>query len=148
MDARLLLAEELLQEAVYTSRAKQAAGVSLLRAREKDGSSPSNCGLGQGAAISLELSAQGRAALEELWPAGLIPEDFERIRSALAAWVERQDQLDRDRNHFLKAFRTHHGFDRGAYSPEEAAALDQGLARINAQVEQERRTAAEALLRA
>ncbi len=146
MDARLLLAEELLQEAVYASRAKQAAGLSLLAAREKDGSSPGNCGLGKEAAIALELSAQGRSALDALWPESLGSAELERIRSVLAAWVERQDQLDRDRNHFLKAFRARHGIDRGAWAVQEAAAFDQGLVRINSQVEAERLAAAESVL--
>ena len=146
MTERVRRAEELLQEAVYASRAKQAAGVSLLLAREKDGSAPTNCGLGREAAVELGLSERGRAALESLWPAATGEAEAQRIRAAITRWVERQDQLDRDRNHFLKAFRTRHGFDRRAYTPEQLAAFEQGLAEINARVDAERRVAAEELL--
>jgi hypothetical protein len=64
----------------------------------------------------------------------------------LARWVERADQLDRDRNHFLKAFRTKHGFDRRAYDTELAAQFERGLAEVNARVEDERRAAAHELV--
>ena len=146
MKDRLQLAETLLQEAVYASRARQAAGVSLLLAREKDGSSPTNCGLGGEAAVELGLSEEGRTALEALWPDDTAGSEVERLRAALAAWVERNDRLDRDRNHFLKAFRTKHGFDRRAWSPELLAEYDQGLAQINARVDAERLAAARDLL--
>jgi len=66
--ARLELAESLLQEAVYRSRERQAAGVELRR-----GASPAagNCGLGEKAAIALDLSARGRELADALWPAGI-----------------------------------------------------------------------------
>jgi hypothetical protein len=146
MSDRIRRAEELLTEAVYASRARQAAGVSLLSAREKDGSSPTNCGLGRAAAVELGLSERGRSALEALWPGGPAPQLWERVRERVARWVERSDQLDRDRNHFLKAFRTRHGFDRRAYTPEQLAAYEQGLAEVNARLDAERRAAAEELL--
>ena len=114
MNERLRLADELLQEVVFASRAKQAAGLSLRLAREKDGSSPTNCGLGREAAIELGLSERGQSAFERLWPALGSQDEAQRIRDVLMRWVERADQLDRDRNHFLKAFRTKHGFDRRA----------------------------------
>ena len=68
------------------------------------------------------------------------------MRAALVGWVERNDQLDRDRNHFLKAFRTKHGFDRRAWTPELLAEYEQGLAEINARVETERHAAARELV--
>jgi hypothetical protein len=146
MTDRLQLAETLLQEAVYASRARQAAGVSLLLAREKDGSSPTNCGLGREAAVELGLSDRGRTALEALWPDEPAAAEAGRVRAALAAWVARNDQLDRDRNHFLKAFRSRHGFDRRAWDSERLAEYEQGLAAINARVDDERRAAARDLL--
>ncbi len=56
--------------------------------------------------------------------------------------------LDRDRNHFLKAFRGRHGFDRSAYSPELLAQYESGLAELNSRVEAERQAAAQELLAA
>jgi hypothetical protein len=146
MSERLRLADELLQEVVFASRAKQAAGLSLRLAREKDGSSPTNCGLGREAALELGLSERGQIAFETLWPAPATQDQAQRIRAVLARWVERADQLDRDRNHFLKAFRTKHGFDRRAYGAELAAQLERGLTEVNERVEAERRSAALELL--
>src|SRR5262245_27197061 len=102
MNERLRLADELLQEVVFASRAKQAAGLSLRLEREKDGSSPTNCGLGREAAIELGLNERGQAAFEALWPAEPSEDEARRIREVLERWIERADQLDRDRNHFLK----------------------------------------------
>ena len=146
MTDRVQLGEALLQEAVFQSRAKQAAGVSLLRAERKDGSSPTNCGLGQDAHVELALSERGRELFDALWPEPPAAERLEAIGSALAEWVERQDRLDRDRNHFLKAFRHEHGFDRTRYSAEQTAAYEAGLERINDQCNAERRAAAERLV--
>jgi hypothetical protein len=142
MSERLRLAEELLQEVVFASRAKQAAGLSLRLAREKDGSSPTNCGLGREAAIELGLTQRGQAVFEALWPRAASGGEARRIRDVLERWVERADQLDRDRNHFLKAFRTKHGFDRRAYGAELAEQFERGLAEVNASVDAERRAAA------
>jgi hypothetical protein len=61
-------------------------------------------------------------------------------------WVERQDVLDRERNHFMKAFRQRHGFDRTKYTAELLAQFEQGLERVNAQVAAERRAVAAKLL--
>ena len=49
---RTALAEELLQETVYRSRGEQA-GAALLRAR---GGGTGNCGLGERAAVVLDLT--------------------------------------------------------------------------------------------
>jgi hypothetical protein len=64
----------------------------------------------------------------------------------MSAWVERQDAIDRKRNHFLKAFRSRHGFDRARYAPEVLGEWEAGLAGINAEEDLERRAMAERLL--
>jgi len=135
----LALAELFLQEAVYRSRATQAAGTAL--AGLADGA-PGRCGLGEGAAVVLELTPRGRELAAELYP-NVVPS---HVAALLREWVERQDALDRDRNHFLKAFRHRHGFDRNAYSPELRAQFEQGLERVNAAAAAERRAVAERLL--
>jgi hypothetical protein len=136
---RVDLARELLREAVYQSRAKQAAGTSLApRAEGQSG----NCGLGAHAAIESGLSPKGRELAARLWPTPLASEDAARAQAAIEAWVERQDALDRKRNHFLRDFRTKHGFDRAKYTAEELAAFEAGLARINADEDRQRAAAA------
>ena len=151
---RLRLAEAFLQEAVFQSRAKQAAGVSLHQGKLAAGSAgqpgavgkgPTNCGLGKQAALELGLSERGAELFEQLWP-GAGPGELERLRDPIAAWVARQDQLDRDRNHFMKAFRGQHGFDRAGYTPEQQAAWEAGLAEVNGRCNRERSEAAERLL--
>ena len=146
MDDRLQTAAAFLAEAVFASRARQAAGVSLLRASDKDGSSASNCGLGREAAVELELSARGAELFAALWPTAPGSASLAALQTVVTAWVERQDQLDRDRNHFLKAFRNRHGFDRNAYTPELLAQFEAGLAEVNARVDAQRREAAGGLL--
>ena len=142
---RLSLAEAFLREAVYRSRARQAAGVALARgARPASG----QCGLGERAAIELDLDAKGREIAARLWPQALEEAALERVRARTAAWIERQDALDRDRNHFLKAFRGKHGFDRTRYTDEQTSAFDAGLAEVNAREDLERAEAARALLAA
>ena len=64
----------------------------------------------------------------------------------MRAWIEAQDALDRKRNHFLKAFRNEHGFDRTKYDAAELAEFESGLARINDEENRERRSAASKLL--
>ena len=142
---RLTLAEAFLREAVYRSRARQAAGVALAQgARPAAG----QCGLGERAAVELDLDARGREIAATLWPQALEEAALARVRAATEAWIERQDALDRDRNHFLKAFRTKHGLDRTRYAPEQSAALEAGLAEVNAREDRERAEAARALLAA
>ncbi|MCC6409192.1 MAG: hypothetical protein IT453_18685 [Planctomycetes bacterium] len=140
---RLALAEAFLQEAVFQSRAKQAAGTVLAAGAS---AKPTNCGLGREAAVVLELSPRGRELFEALFPLVLPDEALASLRERISAWVERQDQLDRDRNHFLKAFRQRHGFDRRAYSAEQLADYDSGLAEINARADRERREHAARIL--
>ena len=140
------LAEEFLREAVYRSRASQA--VSTLLAK---GESPErgNCGLGEKAAVALDLSPRARDLFERIFTGAADVDDraLARIHACMRAWIEAQDALDRKRNHFLKAFRNEHGFDRTKYSPAEIAELEAGLARINDEENRERRSAAQVLLR-
>jgi hypothetical protein len=137
---RVETAETLLREAVYRSRASQAE----LTTPAPDGKGA--CGLGAKAAVDLDLTPKARLCLSELWPAPASAPELERIRAALAAWVRAQDALDRKRNHFLKAFRQAHGFDRRAYAPNELAAFEQGLEAINAEESRALRAAAIDLL--
>lgn len=144
---RLSLAEHLLREAVFAARAAQSAGLAL---RGGGG----NCGLGERAgalaggsderAGSLsDLSPRSQELCAQLWPTGV--SDASALRSALQDWIERQDALDRKRNHFLKAFRHEHGFDRTRYTAEQTRAFEEGLARINAEEDRLRSAAAAAL---
>ena len=134
------LAEGLLEEAVYASRARQAAGTLIAQDRSH-GAAP-GCGLGLKAEIVLELSPRGAELFERLWHREPAPEVLEHIRAQLAAWIEAQDRLDRKRNHFLKEFRQRHGFDRAAYSLDQLARFESGLAEINAESTSARRAAA------
>ncbi|MBK8177368.1 MAG: hypothetical protein IPK67_00380 [Planctomycetes bacterium] len=140
---RLALAVDLLREAVYQSRAKQAAGssVSLGAAQGAAG----NCGLGTHAAIEQALSPKGRELAARLWPTPLTQEAAQRAEALIETWVVRQDALDRKRNHFLRDFRTANGFDRTRYSPEQLASFETGLAKVNAEEDQRRLEAAREL---
>jgi hypothetical protein len=135
---RLAQAEAFLQEAVYRSRAGQAAGASL--------AGSAHCGLGNEAAVELELSERGAELFRALWPEAPGGTELERVREVMRAWIVRQDALDRDRNHFMKGFRQRHGFDRTRYSPEQLAEYEAGLEQVNATVNGERRRSARALL--
>lgn len=138
MDERVELAEAFLQEAVFVSRAKQAAGTSFAAT----GGGAGQCGLGAQAEVALDLSPRAAEIAARLWPQPLAPARVELIRSVATDWVELQDALDRKRNHFLKEFRQRHGFDRSAYTPEQRAEFERGLARINAEVGERRRALA------
>ncbi len=48
-------------------------------------------------------------------------------------WIRRQDAIDRQRNHFLREFRTRHGFDRHSYDVTVEAAFREGIEAINAE---------------
>lgn len=135
--ARLQAAEDFLREAVYRSRATQALETFLAQ-----GAAPKlgQCGLGERAAIVLELDARGRELFERVWTTEPGDEDLVRIRAVMRRWVEAQDALDRDRNHFLKAFRKAHGFERARYTPEQTKEFERGLADL-ARIEDERRRA-------
>ncbi len=139
------LARDLLREAVFQSRAKQAASSSL--ARSDPDAKSGNCGLGAHAAIEAQLSAKGRELAAQLWPTALTPDFALRAESTIFAWIERQDALDRKRNHFLRDFRTANGFDRAKYSADQLAAFESGLARVNEEEDRLRAVAAEELAR-
>lgn len=140
-EGRTELAEAFLREAVYRSRASQAAVTSLRKST--DGTS-GNCGLGEKASVVLDLDERGRELFLALWreesPA------LERIQGVMREWIERQDALDRKRNHFLKDFRGKHGFDRTLYGADEISLYEAGLARINDEEDRARRDAAEQLV--
>ena len=144
-EERVGLALLLLREAVFASRAKQAAGTSLQRADPK--SKAGNCGLGAHAEIELRLSARGRELAAELWPVELAPELAARATQVISAWVERQDALDRKRNHFMRDFRGANGFDRALYTNEQLAAFEAGLERVNGEEDRLRSESAEMLAR-
>jgi hypothetical protein len=146
---RILLAEEFLREAVFKSRHAQAALPSsraLRPPRMGPAQEAGNCGLGERAAIVLALSGRGQELFESLF--GAVGEDpgWDRVRSAMTEWIERQDALDRKRNHFLKEFRGRHGADRTKYASEIVAEFEAGLARINAEEDAARRAVAGKLL--
>jgi hypothetical protein len=110
------------------------------------GDAPGSCGLGERAVVELRLSARGTELFGELWGDSVTEADLERIRDVTATWVREQDAFDRDRNHFMKAFRKQHGFDRTEYAPEVLAEWDAGLDEINARVNRKLEKAARRLL--
>lgn len=138
-ESRVQLAAALLQEAVYRSRESQAAmgGLAL---------PGGNCGLGHKAAVDLDLSPRGRELFAQLWPQGVAHEAMQALSECMAGWVRAQDGLDRKRNHFLKDFRHEHGFDRTRYTPDQRAAFESGLERINSEESAKRELAAAELL--
>ena len=139
---RLDLAQEFLREAVFASRARQAAGSELARlARPRVKGS---CGLGEAAAVELELTPRAAELYERLWPAGHA--HLSELQAAMEAWIVAQDALDRDRNHYLKAFRHAHGFDRRAWDSARLAEYEAGLAAIARREDDARLTAARQLL--
>lgn len=169
-EKRVELAEEFLREAVYRSRTSQAVSTLLAKPSSPD---RGQCGLGAKAAIALDLSPRARDLFEELFgstaasathASNASPREaeaapstslaatasdealLERLHAGMRAWIESQDALDRKRNHFIKAFRNQHGFDRTKYTAAETAELGTGLARINDEENRERRSAAIALL--
>lgn len=145
MDAeRIELAQRFLQEAVYRSRAKQAAESAVQSGNPALG----NCGLGAKPALALDLSERGRELFEALRPTSLDDAELDRVRDVMREWIRAQDAFDRQRNHYLKAFRREHGFDRRAYTPEQTAAYDAGLAAVAAESNAALRSAAERLLAA
>ncbi len=144
-EARLQLAQALLQEAVYRSRASQALTSAL---RKPPGSDAGNCGLGEKAAIELDLDERGRALFDELWTRSGASCDLARVHATMTRWIKQQDALDRKLNHFLKDFRQRNGFDRTRYSPETTSAYDAGLAELHREQDEARKAAALELLEA
>jgi hypothetical protein len=139
---RLAWAEAFLVETVYRSRERQSA-VAAIRA---GASANPNCGLGERAGAVLDLSLRARELLVRIHPGALVEKAFEAVHEVMTDWTERQDALDRKRNHFLKDFRGRNGFDRTKYSAGTQAEFDAGLARINAEENSERRAAAACLV--
>jgi len=140
---RIQLAESLLQEAVYQSRARQAAGIAI--GSTSNEIPQGGCGLGD-AAPGLEMSERGQELFKRLWPRETAPTEHHRVFGILQEWVDRQDAFDRKRNHFLRDFRQANGFDRRTYTTEKAQAFDEGLARINVEVDQRLHETAQKLL--
>lgn len=147
MDAsRTELAEAFLREAVYRSRAKQGLIAALSEPDPSASDDAGACGLGRSAAVELGLDAKGAELFTELFGEAVDADELGRVRDVTAGWVERQDALDRKRNHFLKAFRHEHGFDRSGYDEAQLDAFEAGLAAVNEQNNRELRAAAERLL--
>lgn len=130
----------LLREVVFASRARQAAtsalrGLSPAPAPASDSGNP-DCGLGPEALFELGLEGEGArllAGIVAVGPRGTLAEGaLDDVRAVLHAWVEAQDTLDRTRNHFLRDFRTRHGFDRKAWAPALRQEFENGLAKVNA----------------
>ena len=132
------LARAFLLEAVYRSRNSQGLS-SVFEGK-------SNCGLGEGPVSNLDLSEKAKAIFVELWPGEVAEAHLDAIRATTRAWVERSDSLDRDRNHFLKAFRQAHGFDRTAYTAEQLSDYEAGLEDVNSTVDAALSEAAATLL--
>jgi hypothetical protein len=141
-EERLVLAQAFLREAVYRSRATQAASGVFAAKPDAQG----QCGLGEKAALVRELTEEGANLFKRLWPDGMSDAAVEQVRARMNAWVVEQDALDRKRNHFIKAFRQKHGFDRVRWSREQSEEFDFGLATINAGEDDARRRAASALV--
>lgn len=149
MTDRQQLAESFLQEAVFASRGAQAARHALATGNEAEGDA-GQCGLGERAAVVLDLSERGRELFDALFDAGakadVDEERLTRMQQTMRQWITRQDALDRKRNHFLKDFRHANGFDRSAYSAEQLAEYEQGLEGINAENRERLAEAARGLL--
>ncbi|MEM6675158.1 MAG: hypothetical protein AAF726_20070 [Planctomycetota bacterium] len=136
-EERLASALTFLQEAVYRSRGDQA-GATLMAAGS------ASCGLGEKARVALDLTPKAEVAYRALFDDR--DTDLDAIRAVVRSWVERQDALDRKRNHFLRDFRGTHGADRRAYEAATLSEFEAGLERINALETQEREAAARELL--
>ena len=132
--------EEFLRQAVFRSRELQATRGPGMAA---DGSGL--CGLGEKAALALDLGPQARELFRQLWPDDLDQRGLERVREIMQDWVREQDAFDRQRNHFLKAFRRANGTDRNAWSPEQVREYESGLESINGEANARQRAAAERL---
>ena len=137
-DARLELAAKLLAEAVYQARAKSGPAF---------GATGGGCGLGPVPEMrGLELTEHGRELFGALFPVPPTPTRLARMAELVGQWIGEADALDRKRNHFLRAFRTSHGFDRRAYSAEETRELEAGLALVNAETQERLRATARTLV--
>ena len=139
-------AATLLKEAVFASRAKQSGVAGLSAAAGESPDAPGNCGLGKHALVVLERSETARAAFDALFPAPLDEARASAVSDLVSDWVERQDALDRKRNHFLRDFRNEHGYDRRAYDDALRTRFEAGLDEVNALEDADRERAVSALL--
>ena len=87
-DDRHRLAANLLQEAVYQSRARQANQIAFSEG-SLDGPSGAGCGLGDETAVDLDLTERGEQLLHEIWPGPIARTRLEHIRTVMRDWVER-----------------------------------------------------------
>lgn len=145
-DKRLELAQDLLREAVFRSRAKQAAAAALAAGSTPPRTGLGGCGLGETAAVELGLSEEGARLFAQLWPTTPGAEALARVRRLSEEWVRQQDAFDRKRNHFLRGFRQVHGADRRRYAAVVTVAFDEGLAAVNAEEDARRRRIARELI--
>lgn len=121
------VAVKFLQESVFAAREMQHGRGSLPAA-------DAGCGLGEKPAMPGEFTERQARLLEELLSrrgSAAGTEVYGGVQRLTEAWIRVQDGLDRKRNHFLKAFRQEHGFDRRAYAPEVEAEFSAGLDAIN-----------------
>jgi len=146
------LAECFLREAVFQSRSRQAAGMALGQAhpsaqKEEQLPGAAPCGLGEKTVVDLQLSQRAEELFRALWQRELAPTELDRIRSVMGGWIEAQDALDRKRNHFLRDFRQTNGFDRTTYTLVQAQNLEDGLGKVNHEINQRLAQAAGELLK-
>lgn len=145
------LAECFLREAVFQSRTRQAAGVALggtpVAPKKEDqipGAAP--CGLGASTVIDLQLSSRAEELFRSIWQREVAPTEMEKIKAVMCHWIESQDALDRKRNHFLRDFRQSNGFDRTTYSLQQAQEFEDGLGKVNHEINVRLAQAAQELL--
>lgn len=115
--------------------------------KEKQLPGAAPCGLGGKTVVDLQLSPRAEELFRTLWQRELAPTELERVRSVMGAWIEAQDALDRKRNHFLRDFRQTHGFDRTTYTLAQAQDFENGLGKLNNEINQRLAQAAGELLK-
>jgi len=92
------------------------------------------CGLGSKTMVDLNLSDRAVELFRSIWQRDVAPTEMEKIQLVMTSWIEAQDALDRKRNHFLRDFRQTHGFDRTHYTLEQAQAFENGLGKLNNEI--------------
>lgn len=127
-DARTETCLALLRALVARSREAQATSGALAALGS---AAAGRCGLGERAELALDLPPAALEHARALWPAGPPAQQLEFLRGEFERVVREQDALDRRRNHFLKAFRGEHGFDRRAWSAALLGEYERGLDEIN-----------------
>lgn len=81
-----------------------------------------------------DLGPHGRELLGVLWPRPMAPTRRERLLGVVRRYVDRAEALARRRDRFVHDFRAEHGFDRSAYTADEASELADGLTRLDVEV--------------